>query len=221
MTENTSDVQTTPPAPPAPTVDSVPQTPPANVPAAEPANAQERTDLSALPEDVRKYIEDLRKESKDRRVALQKAEDQRKREEEARLAENQQYRELAELRQKELDQVKPRADRLEAIEAAMRETVQARIDALPETWRSVVPEYDDPLKTLQWLDANAAKLAAPRPPSTDAGTRGDVKPTTALSDVEMRTASLAGMTPEQYAEYKAKKREDEERRNQIPSGLNI
>lgn len=187
MTEQPNDVQATSDAP-------------------EVQDTDQRTDLNSLPADVRKYIESLRKEAAEHRIRAKAEAEQRAREEQERLAQQQEWQKLAELRARELEELKPKAERLDTLEAFMRSTVEARIEALPEQYRTLVPDYDDPVKTLAWLDANASKLSAPRPPATDAGVRGDSGATLPkLTDIERELARMAGMTPEQYAEIKAKK----------------
>lgn len=174
---------------------------------AQPAqDAEQRTNLDSLPADIRKYIDELRKESASYRIAAKAREAELVRAEETKLAEQQKWQELAELRAKEVDALKPERERREVLEGFVRDTVAKRIEALPEAYRTLVPEYDDPVKTLAWLDANAGKLITPRPPTLDAGVRGDSSQTLPkLTEVEQQLARMAGMTDQQYAEYKARK----------------
>jgi DNA repair exonuclease SbcCD ATPase subunit len=221
MTDQTpGDVQATSPAPADSTPASAPVTP-VQTPAAEypPELADLIAEMLRDPVGMARHLKETRTEAAKRRHAEKAAEEAARRAEENRLAEQQKWQELADLRQKELDQYKPRAERVEALESVVRETIQARISALPEQWRDAVPEFEDPAKTLKWLDANASKFAVPRPPSTDAGVRSDVKPVAALSDEERQFAQAAGMTEDQYREYKAKTKVDAERRTQFPKIL--
>ena len=76
-----------------------------------------------------------------------------------------------------------------------------RVEALPEALRSLVPAYDDPLKTLAWLETNAPILNAPRVPSLDAGMRGG-STAARVSVGERELAAKLGVTPEQFANAK-------------------
>lgn len=181
-------------------------------------DAEQRTNLDSLPEDIRKYIDGLRKEAAAYRVAAKAKEAELARAEEAKLAEQQKWQELATLREQQLAELKPERERREALETFVKDAVTKRIEALPEAYRTLVPEYDDPVKTLAWLDANAGKLVTPRPPALDAGVRGDSGlALPKLTEVEQQLARMAGMTDQQYAEYKAKKAQAQ----QVPTIPNL
>lgn len=163
-------------------------------------DAEQRTNIDSLPEDIRKYIDGLRKEAASYRVAAKAKEAELARAEEAKLAEQQKWQELATLREQQLAELKPERERREALETFVKDAVSKRIEALPEAYRTLVPEYDDPVKTLAWLDANAGKLVTPRPPALDAGVRGDSAPSTAALTPEQQTlARKFGLSDEQYA----------------------
>lgn len=70
-------------------------------------------------------------------------------------------------------ELQPKAKRLEAVEAALQATVEKRVEQLPKAMRGLVPDFDDPLKTLKWLDDNAAALSLPIMPNLNAGQQGD------------------------------------------------
>ena len=159
--------------------------------------------IDALPEWARKELLDLRKENGDRRIAAKKAEEDQRRAEAERLKEQNDYKTLAERYAAELDALRPLADKASVYEKQAAETLKRRIDALPEHVRGAVPEYDDPLKVIGWLDANAAVLSLPTPPPTDAGVRGAV-PAVVATQSQSQVAGIAAqygykITAEQVA----------------------
>lgn len=174
-------------------------------PDADAAQDADSRDITALPTWAQDLIRETRKEAAANRIKAKQEAEQRARDEQTRLAQQQEWQKLAELTAAERDQLKPKAERSDTLEAFVRQTVETRVNGLPEQYRTLVPDYDDPVKTLAWLDANAGKLAVPRPPVTDAGARGDTVPLPKLTDQERQLAQMAGMTEQQYAEIKAKK----------------
>lgn len=155
-------------------------------PASESGGTDESRDLSALPEWVQTLVRDARKDAGDARVLRKKldeieaAERQRQTEaqraEEARLVEQQQYQQLAEKRAKELEALKPLAERTAALEARIKAANEARIGRVPDSLRSVIPADYDPVKLSEWLDANLDKLTKPTAPNIDDGHKSDRTP---------------------------------------------
>lgn len=123
--------------------------------------------------------------------------------EEKRLAEQQEWKTLAEQRAARLAELEPLAASVKEMQEALNATVKARIDRLPEDVRDLVPDFGDARKTLDWLNANEHKLMRPLAPAMDAGARGD-KGAGQLSDLEREVAARLRLTPEQYAKGKLK-----------------
>jgi hypothetical protein len=167
-----------------------------------------RTDLASLPTDVRELIDSLRSEAKQNRLNAKAAEKRTESEATARLEANKEWEQAASTYKKQVEALAPRAERLDAMEQFVRESAQKRIDQLPKQFRSLVPDYDDPLKTLAWLDANAGTLHLPAVPNTGAGEQGDGAGAVAvkLNAEELSLAKQSGMTPEQFAEYKQRRK---------------
>lgn len=163
---------------------------------------QERTDFNSLPADVQARIRELTKEAEKYRKDKAAIERQRKADEEARLAQNQEFEKLATGYKTELDALKPRAERLDAMETFLTESAQKRIAALPKQYQSLVPEYDDPLKTLAWLDANASVLGLQALADTGAGQTGDRAAQVKLTPEEERVIAKTGVSREKYIEQK-------------------
>lgn len=117
------------------------------------------------PKLAKQLIEEAQKRKQDEMTELQKAQ--------ARIAE-----------------LEPKAEEVVRIKAALQDTVEKRIEALPKEWRDAVPEYEDPTKTLAWLDKNAEKLSRPQAPNMDAGVTGDKVPPPPTQEAQ-RAASIA------------------------------
>lgn len=168
-------------------------------------------DLQALIDEVRRdpagiarHVKDLRAESAQQRVKAREAEAQRQAAEEKRLADEKKFEELAAQRKQQLDEVQPKLDRLEALEAHLQSSVEARVKALPAQYRGLVPKDYDPLKTLEWLDANAGILMQQRAPDLDsgAGNRGNGSGAAKLTAEEEAMARRMGLDPAKVAAQK-------------------
>lgn len=160
--------------------------------------------IEDLPEQAQRYIKELRDEAATRRVALKNAEEEQRKREQAQLAEQGRFKELAEQRAKEAESLKPYKDRAESLEALLRASNEARISRIPEQFRSIVPVDYAPEKLATWLDDNATKLVRPTAPQTDAGAGagGGGGRAVDLSPEEIETAKKMGIKPEDYAKYK-------------------
>ncbi len=152
-----------------------PVTPPPEDGAIVPPEAPQtsaRTDFNSLPSDVQAYIKSLRDEAKQTRLEKEAVEKQRLKDESARLEAAKEWEQLAQQRAAKLAEVEPKAAELEAMQQFLQEQVDRRIAALPEQWRSAVPEeYTNPRSILAWLDKNERLFRAQTPPNIGAGTQ--------------------------------------------------
>lgn len=142
---------------------------PASLPAAVKPTPQPE-DVAALPAWAQALVTDLRKENASHRTAKTAAERQAQQAVEQAAKEQGQWQKLAE-------QYEPKAKRAEALEAYFTETLAAELKAVPERLKALIPTFDDPLKTLQWVQtAKQAGVFAPPPaPLTDAGAGGSAE----------------------------------------------
>ena len=90
----------------------------------------------------------------------------------AALAEQGKYKELYEQSVAERDALKAKADAAEAYEQRITAQNTARIQALPEKMRKLVPADYAPAKLSAWLDDNAENLTSAPLPALDAGKQG-------------------------------------------------
>lgn len=178
-------------------------TAPAATPEAQAADGQqmepEQTNSEhapLTPEQWRAEAEAARKEAGKYRTQLRAQEKATADAEAKRLAEQGEYRTLYESVKAKADMTDALQERLDAITAQAQAANERRVAAIPDAMKSLVPEYDDPLKLAEWLDANAAVFSRPTPPPMDGRAGGNGTPAT-VSDDEVRDfATRMGIRPE-------------------------
>ena len=147
------------------------------------------------PEQLRAELEAARKEAASYRTKLRQTEKQATDAEAKRLAEQGEYRTLYESVKAKADAADALQERLDAITAQAQAANERRIAAIPDTMRSLVPEYDDPLKLAAWLDANAAVFSRPAPPPLDGRAGGNGTPATVTDEEVNEHAARWGIDP--------------------------
>lgn len=120
------------------------------------------------------------------------------------LAEQGNYKALAEQHAAEVERLRAVEARANALDATLRKSNEARIARVPEQYRSMIPTDYAPEKLQDWLDANEALLGKPPAPNFDAGAGGSGggSRTTDLTPEEKQMAAAMGLTAEQYAKQK-------------------
>lgn len=150
------------------------------------------------PEQLRAELEAARKEAAKYRTQLRQTEKEATAAEAKRLAEQGEYRSLYEAIKPKADAADALQERLDAITAQAQAANERRINAIPEQMRSLVPEYDDPLKLAAWLDANAAVFSRPAPPPMD-GRAGGNGGGPLLDEAAIKAQAIRlGLDPEGY-----------------------
>jgi hypothetical protein len=170
------------------------------------AQTTETTEVDQLPEWAKKELAELRAEAKKRRLQLREQEQAAAKAEEQRLVEQAKWQELAEKRGKELEALKPVQDKVQKYEEAFLATLNKRLEALPDTYKSVVPDFGDPVRTMEWLDANQHLFTSHQAPNIDAGA-GNIptaKGTPKLDAFELELAKSFGMSAEEYIKFREK-----------------
>jgi hypothetical protein len=193
MTDEPNTPPTTPPAASLPA--AAPAVPPAsNAPPADDSGES----ISNFSPAAQELIRELRSENAKWRTDARRQKEAADKAERDKLAQQGEWKAAYERVTAELEPLKTKADRAEAIEVFMAKTVKARIDALPEQYRALVPKYDDPLKTLEWLDTSAPLLTPPKAPSLDAGARSSGSGSAPLTAEEQAMARRMNLTDAQY-----------------------
>lgn len=149
------------------------------------------------PEQLRAELEAARKEAAKYRTQLRNTERQATEAEAKRLAEQGEYKSLYESVKAKADAADALQERLDAITAQAQAANERRIAAIPESMKSLVPEYDDPLKLAAWLDANAAVFSRPTPPPLDGRAGGNGGPLLDEAAIKAQAVRL-GLDPEGY-----------------------
>lgn len=123
-------------------------------------------------QEINRKMREFETQLKARADADAKLETERKAADETRMAEQQQFKELAEKRGQELEAAKARAKQADDFEALLGEMRDAQMATAPEHIKELLKEFDT-VKALRWLTANADKLTPKQAPNTDAGARGE------------------------------------------------
>jgi len=162
--------------------------------------------LEDLAPGVQRYIKELRAEAAQRRVALDTERTEAAKREQARLAEEGKWKELAEARAAELAKVTPYQERATTLESLIRENNQKRVERVREELRPMIPTDYPPEKLSTWLDANWERLVTRPAPETDAGAggAGGSGRVMTLTAEEKEMAARFGLTEEQYIAAKKK-----------------
>ena len=148
------------------------------------------------PEQLRAEVEALRKEAAKWRTQLRQTEKAQADAEAKRLAEQGEYKALYETAAEKAARTDALQERLDAITAQAQAANERRIAAIPDTMRSLVPDYDDPLKVAAWLDANASVFSRPTPPPLDGRAGGNGTPATVTDDEVNEYAARWGLNPQ-------------------------
>lgn len=119
------------------------------------ANAELKKRLAALENDEKKRTEEA------------------KRNEEKRLADQQEWQKLADARAAELAAIAPKAELADKLLARIDAANKARIEKLPTELQTLVPSAYGVIELSEWLDANLEKLITPKPVNLDGGRAGD------------------------------------------------
>ncbi len=146
-------------------------------------------DISSLPVWAQNLIGELRRENAGHRKAKSEAERMAQQAQEAAAKEQSYWKDLAE-------QYEPKAKRAEALEKYIAETLEAKLKNVPERLKGVIPAFDDPLRTLQWVQ-NAEAIGLfnlPSPPETD-NRRGDGPARGTSYESKQERAARLGVDP--------------------------
>ena len=182
---------------------------PETTPTTEPASTGGQTPIASLPPDIQDYLHRLREENAKWRTDAKKAQEKA-------LRDNQQWQQLAETREKELEELKPYKEKAELLEKGFNATLEARLKTIPtDVRKSLVEPVRQTMSAVdfaRWLDANEAMLKTKTPPPVNAGAGGEATPADTsfgLTADELEVCKLTRVSPAQYAKRKAEKLADQ------------
>lgn len=144
-----------------------------------------------------------RDELNDISAKYQAAQDALKKHEEAEAQRKQAELEQQGKWQEIVEDLKPKAARVDALEATLKTYLDSEMEAIPEEYRKLVPK-GDVTDSLSWIaDAKASGLfSRPPAPNMDAGARGDARDTVELTPGELAMAQRMGIDPKKMIETK-------------------
>lgn len=173
---------------------------------------QNKTGRFASLDDAVKYAESLEKRLQEKDSTIYSLDERIKAIETSqkqKLADDGNWKALAEQRAAEAEALKPIAERAKLLEANIRATNEASIARIPEAKRKYIPTKYSAEDLQAWLTENAAGLVREAAPDFNAGEGGESNPQkmVQLSDDEKRVAASAGISEKDYAFYKSQRGE--------------
>jgi len=136
------------------------------------------------------------KDTEKRLAAIEKASQEA---ETKRLKESEDYKALYEKTQAELSEVKPKAEKAESMEQALKEDLEAQIAAIPEDRRTLIPTELPVDAQLKWISRNRPLLSKAAPFDIGAGKQGGEGKSVELTAEQQEQAKKLGVKPEDYA----------------------
>lgn len=158
-------------------------------------------------------FDEVNNQFKELKAQLEQLQTQKQQQAEQELAEQNKWQELAEQRKQELERLQTVQESATRYQTALQATNESRIASVPEDKRTLIPEYDDPVKLGAWLDKNLALIvepSKPTPPSLDGGSGGSGGNKPAISATHESIADIAkqygySVDKERIAEYAKQK----------------
>lgn len=151
-----------------------------------------------------KRFKDLNKKATDAEADLARLKREKEQADEEALKKQGEWQKLAETRGKQLDELKQKADKVDAYESTLQETLKSQLSELPEQLRVLVPDEMSTQQKLAWLSKNKAVLTKPKAFEIGAGKRGGEsgkEPGKKLNADQQAVARSYGMTDDEYAKF--------------------
>lgn len=166
-------------------------------------NSGDAWKMDDLPPTAQAYIRELRDEAKKTRLEKEAADKARKEAEQVALAEQGNWRKLAEDRAAELAKLTPYQEQATNLLKIINDNNAQMIAQIPEDMRDIVPPLAaDALNA--WLVKNLPRLARKQAPNIDAGAGSGGSGMAALTDDDRLAMKVGGMTEEQYRKVQAR-----------------
>jgi seryl-tRNA synthetase len=145
----------------------------------ESTSSQTENSENMIPQSRFNKVNEERKALAERLEALEKAQAERdestRKQRETELAEQNQYKQLYESAKAEVESLKALQSEVKRYRESFENTLQSRIQSIPEEKRALIPDYGDPIKTMAWLDKALPELTTPPKPNAprlDGGSGG-------------------------------------------------
>lgn len=125
---------------------------------------------------------------------LEKLEAAQRQAEENNLLEQKRYQELYEKTLKETEPLKEAATKAERLEQRLKARNESLIAQVPDDLKSIIPDYDDPVKLDEWLTANLPLLLdkqKPKAPSANGGAGGGGSAASSANALSAGTQAVA------------------------------
>src|SRR5260221_95399 len=119
---------------------------PTTTPQGQTPNGTQKTSLDSLPLDIQDYIKDLRKQSADSRKQLDTEAKAKQEAEQARLAEQGQFKELAAKHEARVKELEPISTSYKALSERVNSQIDEQIKQWPAEVKSLVPSSETPVE---------------------------------------------------------------------------
>ncbi len=120
---------------------------PTTPPSGQTPNGNQRTSLETLPSDIQDYIKSLRADAKKYRDASESETRAKQAAEEARLAEQGQFKELAAKHEAKVKELEPISQRYSVLATQINATIEAETKDWPAEVKSLIPGIETPVES--------------------------------------------------------------------------
>lgn len=126
------------------------------------------------------------------------------------LEEQGNFSELKTQLQAEIEALRPTAQRAEALEKIIRDSNEARIKAVPEQYRAMIPAEYPPEKLQTWLNANETLLSKQPAPNFNAGEGAGGSPAVSTLNPELKAMGKRFGLKDEDLQAEIKRREEKQ-----------
>ncbi len=152
-----------------------------------------------------KEVKDANAQAAKYRTRLRELEKQVEADKQKQLEEQGNFKSLYEQQKAEMKAREAEIEKHSVYKQAFESVLKRRVEAVPEANRSLIPDYDDPIKTSEWLDANWDRISNRKFPNLDPGagsssTASGGNGSAAISPEAQEVARRLKISPEKAAQ---------------------
>lgn len=130
-------------------------------------------------------------EKKELKSQLNELLSKEKKREESKLAEEGEYKKLLENKDKELEEVMMKANKVDSLNAVVESLYQKKLENIPEEKRGMIPYQDDPVKALEYITQWESELLPQQKATTSPSTpKSNINPADDTEVAKARYLSL-------------------------------